>query len=36
MRDVSDKHVEGIKTHVLCTVTFSRQSCRLWQCGKIR
>jgi hypothetical protein len=31
------KVVEKIKTHILCSVTFSRKSCRLWdnveKCG---
>ena len=26
----SDKSVEKIKTHILCSITFSRKSCRLW------
>jgi hypothetical protein len=30
MRNVKDKVVEKIKTHILCSVTFSRKSCRLW------
>jgi len=30
MRNVSDKIVENIKTHILCSVTFSRISWRLW------
>jgi hypothetical protein len=29
-RNVSDKIVEKIKTHILCSKTFSRKSCRLW------
>jgi len=30
------KVVEKIKTHILCSVTFFRKSCRLWdKCGKI-
>jgi hypothetical protein len=28
MRHVSDKVVEKIKTHILCSITFSRKSCR--------
>jgi len=24
------KIVEKIKTHILCSVTFARKSCRLW------
>jgi len=30
MRNISDKFVEKIKTHVLCSVTLCRKSCRLW------
>jgi hypothetical protein len=30
MRNVSNKVVEKIKTHILCSVTFFRKSCRLW------
>jgi len=30
MRNVSDKFVEKIKTHILCSVTFLWKSCRLW------
>jgi hypothetical protein len=30
MRNVSDRFVEKIKTHILCLVTFFRKSCRLW------
>ena len=30
MRNVSDKAVEKLKTHILCSVTFFRKSCRLW------
>jgi hypothetical protein len=29
MRNVSDNVVEKIKTHILCSVTFSRKSCHL-------
>jgi len=30
------KVVQKIKTHILCSVTFSRKSCRLWDnVGKI-
>jgi hypothetical protein len=29
MRNVSDTFVEKIKTHILCSVTFFRHSCRL-------
>jgi len=36
MRNVSDKAVEKIKTHILCSVTFFRKSFRLWDnVGKI-
>ena len=31
MRNVSDKVVERIKTHILCSITFSRKSCSLWE-----
>jgi len=24
------KVVEEVKTHILCSITFSRKSCRLW------
>jgi hypothetical protein len=27
MRNASDKYVENIVTHILCSVTFSRKSC---------
>ena len=30
MRNVPDKFVEKIKTHILFSVTFYRKSCRLW------
>ena len=30
MRNVSDKIVEKIKTHILYSVTFFRKSCRVW------
>jgi hypothetical protein len=30
MRNVSDKIVDKVKTHVLCSVIFCRKSCRLW------
>jgi hypothetical protein len=30
MRNASDKFVEKIKTHILCSITFFRKSCRLW------
>jgi hypothetical protein len=30
MRNVSVKSVEKIKTHILCSITFSRQSFRIW------
>ena len=37
---VETKVVEKIKTHILCSVTFSRKSCRLWdnveKCGGAR
>ena len=29
MRNILAKVVEKIKTHILCSVTFSRKSCRL-------
>jgi len=29
MRNVSDKVVENIKTHILCSITFIQKSCRL-------
>jgi hypothetical protein len=29
MRNVSDKVVEKIKTHISCAITFFRKSCRL-------
>ena len=29
--NVSGTVVEEIKTHVLCSVTFSQKSCRLWE-----
>jgi hypothetical protein len=28
--NASDKFVEEIKTHILCSKTFFRKSCRLW------
>ena len=31
MRNVSGKVVERIKTHILCSVTVFRKSCRLWE-----
>jgi hypothetical protein len=30
MRNVLDKFVEKLKTHILCSIAFSRKSCRLW------
>jgi len=31
MRNVSEKKVvQYIQTHILCSVTFFRKSCRLW------
>jgi len=30
MRDVSDKFVDKLQTHIWCSVTFFRKSCRLW------
>jgi hypothetical protein len=30
MRNSSDKCVEKIKTHILCSMKFFRKSCRLW------
>ena len=30
MRNVLDKIVEKIKTHILCSIIFFRKSCRLW------
>jgi hypothetical protein len=30
MRNVSEKVVEKIKTYILCSLTFFRKSCRLW------
>jgi len=30
MRDVSGETLEKIKTHILCSVTIFRKSCRLW------
>jgi hypothetical protein len=30
MRNVLDKSCRESKTHILCSVTFSRKSCRLW------
>jgi len=30
MRNISDKVVERMKTHILLSETFSRKSCRLW------
>ena len=30
MRNVSDKVVEKIETHILCSITFFRKSCHLW------
>jgi hypothetical protein len=34
MRNVSEKIVEKIKTHILCAVTFVRKSYCLWEgCG---
>jgi len=30
MRNISDKVVEKIKTHILGSITFLRESCRLW------
>ena len=30
MRNASDKRLSKIKPHVLCSVTFSPKSCRLW------
>ena len=40
MRTVLGKVVEKIKTHILCSVTFFRQSCSLWdnveKCGGVR
>jgi hypothetical protein len=29
MRNVSDKRCRKIKTHILCSINFSRKSCRL-------
>jgi len=31
MRNVTDKVLQKIKTHILCSVTFFRRSCRLWE-----
>jgi len=30
MRNISDKFVDVIKTHILYSITFFRKSCRLW------
>jgi hypothetical protein len=30
IRNVSDKIVQKIKTHILCSITFFRKSCLLW------
>ena len=30
MRKASEKVVENIKTHILCSITYFRKSCRLW------
>jgi hypothetical protein len=30
IRNVSDRVVEKIKTHILCSITYFRKSCRLW------
>jgi len=30
MRNVSDKIVDKIKTHILSSISFFRKSCRLW------
>jgi hypothetical protein len=40
IRYISDKFVEKIKTHILCSITIFRKSCRLWdgveKCGRAR
>jgi len=28
------KVVEKIKTYILCSITFFRKSCRVWECRK--
>jgi len=30
MKNVSDKFVMDIKTHILCSISFFRKSCSLW------
>jgi hypothetical protein len=30
MRNISEKVVEKIKTHILCSIIFFRKSCPLW------
>jgi len=30
MKNVADKFVDEIKTYILCSITFSKKSCRLW------
>jgi len=39
MRNVSDKLVEKVKTHISCPITFLRKSCRLWdhveECSRV-
>ena len=34
MRNVSNKVKEKIKTHILCSITVFRKSCRLWDNGE--